>query len=300
MIYSNTSYKYFNFNILKKISRTIDCKCLFAAVIESTVYGTVNAASDLDIAVIVNEYSKFEKKKIYFDEMNLDIYVVSLENIKNNKNYYRNKFIFPTCINRSKDYIVNARNSLNYDYPWIILLKCITSPYIWDSGYLKNNFDVINDLIAPLLVCDYYYSRIFGNINGALKHNIVPVIKYMHVLIEIGAMYQIVCKHKIPNTKYDYILNSIIPSEFRDYGQKLLKTYQNVNVIDNIAKYHDISVDVNKPSPMLLNNWELYRWIKKQLYILKDNIAQIKYTDTFDLRYTEWLNQTKLNVSDVF
>lgn len=283
--------------MIEKIEREYGIRCLFIAAKSSYVYGIQNAVSDRDYIIIAE--GGHDQVHIHYEGTDVDFVFMGYDHIMGKqKEYLKNLRDFPSCLYRRSDPETVSENSYRDDYFTEVIFECLASNCIWDSGYLKENFDALLREISVKAVMDYYYTRAYGNWKNNLQKEQVLNHKYMTTLIGICCMKWIAEKGTIPRLNYKALVQEYVPDQYIPFFLDILRKHQNVRAeAKHIMDYHFRSLDARniveakeeKPKAYTAPDREVNDWIQAQLEELKGAFAKMPEDLKFTLTFKQWV-----------
>lgn len=213
-------------------------KPLFGGMFSSTVWGYDGKTSDLDFYLIIDSGdSGFNKKSFFIAEMNLEIVSIDIKYLLHENNCYKeNVKKFPSVI--FKGLQDNCNHAFLFDdyFTCQKFFEILISDFIWDSGFLKNNYFQIVHYINDQIVLDYYFTRAYGTLHNYLIKQMVPAKRYIRAFINYGIMRFLLEEDGFPEANVDFLIVRYCPDKFKVFLQDL------INKIKNNDVYFDISM----------------------------------------------------------
>lgn len=290
--------------LIQRIEEKYGIRCLFGAAKSSYVYGIQNAVSDRDYIMITQGNRLQGTFQLLEEDTEADLVLMDYDEILEKRDLYlKGLEDYPSCLYRRADSGQVSLNAYRNDYCTEVIFECLASNCIWDSGYLKDNFDTLLREISVKAVMDYYYTRAYGNWKNNLQKEHVLNHKYMTTLIGIGCMKWIEEKGTIPRLNYKALVREYVPDEYTPFFLTVLREHQNVKAeTDCIMDYHFRSLDASniveakaeKPKAYTAPDREINGWIYSQLEELKDVIAGMSDDLRFSLTFDRWLESKGL------
>lgn len=147
-----------------------------------------NGDYDLGIRFIGNSYEHFNEGI----SSNLDIHGFSLnaESLQRLTGCISHKIEFPT--------FYTAYRRMPEDDKCIELFRIFSSDYIWDSGYLVSHIEEILREISPLIIFDYLFSRVAGNLETYISNGFISDKRFIRMMYNINSMLWMLEKRSYP------------------------------------------------------------------------------------------------------
>ncbi len=175
--------------MIKRLESKLSIRCLYGGLIGSRIYlGGGNGDYDLGIRFIGNSYEHFNEGI----SSNLDIHGFSLnaESLQRLTGCISHKIEFPT--------FYTAYRRMPEDDKCIELFRIFSSDYIWDSGYLVSHIEEILREISPLIIFDYLFSRVAGNLETYISNGFISDKRFIRMMYNINSMLWMLEKRSYP------------------------------------------------------------------------------------------------------
>lgn len=247
LIYDDTKYKTHTFDdeMVANIERQYDTKVLFAGSFGTCVYGINNRFSDVDFKCICDSREKTHWRH-YNKEMMTDIWALDISYVKElGKQYLKQIGQFPSVLHRNKGIRVDAHDIIRYDYGIQIFLEILYSDYIWDSGYLKENYEELlkeNSLVGAV---DYYYSRAYGHRHNHLITENVNVRYALMCFVNTCICKWLLERGSVPYVDCRFLVEEYATMEFKDWLLAALKMQKSITLQQGEV-YRDIHTNIER------------------------------------------------------
>ena len=296
--------QFINKTLIRELEDKYNIHCMFGAVKSSYVYGIQNATSDRDSIIVYQSEHQREIFQELIEENAVDIIFMNFDYIINNQELYLSHVQdYPSCLYRKGKQKKVSSNAFRDDFCTEVIFECLASNCIWDSGYIRKNFNQLLQSISIKAVADYYFSRAYGNYKNNLQKDMVLNQKYMTTLIGICCIKWICKKYTIPNLNYKSLVEEYVPDEFIPFFLDILSEHKkNEKAIDNVMNYHYRAVNSErieeakseKPKAYTKSNEAVNQWLYNQINEVKDIIIDLPENARFSLSFEEWISSKDL------
>lgn len=278
---------------IRKIEEYHPVQILFAALKGSQVWGYSNAVSNYNFYLFFQSnfpgltYFRIQDKKNDYSMRLYDLKFV----MESNRSYLNKIKKFPSILYRdphADEIIQNQSFENREDGKLTFLFETLYSPYIWDSGYLKDNLNNLLDDLSILGLLDYYYSRAYGSYHNLfLQNEKLKGTKYLDTFLGIACMNWLFEKRSIPDMNINSMIDFCCPDEIRPFLMGIIEQQKNIG-LEILKQYEGIpgiqKGDRERKKVMVMKNDAFLHWVDQELRQLAKKIGSVTPNEKFNLR----------------